>query len=424
MTRRLRVGIVAIAEPLALDAGSRPMRCGMLGHALAEAGHRVIWWTSRFDHATKTVRDIPDRVEVEPGFEVRFLDAGNYGKNISIRRLVYNQRIARAFARVLDDLDARDRPDIFVVSIPLHELARPTIRFGCEHGIPVILDVRDKWPDYLLTAVPPHLRRATRLAMSPWFRAAARNFRRADGITAISQSYLDWALALAGRDAGDQDAVLPIGYQVPRVLVDRERPVGTGSTVRCVYAGTLGHSSDLRAVLDAARHFSHMNQKLRFVLVGDGPLLKSLKADAADLDNVDFLGWIDRSDLVEVLRSSDIGLACYSSVAMQSLPNKPFEYWAAGLPVVESLGGELGEIVERSGAGLGYEAGNARSLVKALGRLLASPEERIAMGRRGRELVESTYNADRIYPQFVSLIERASELAAPPVAREVGGSRS
>jgi len=61
--------------------------------------------------------------------------------------------------------------------------------------------------------------------------------------------------------------------------------------------------------------------------------------------------------------------------------------------------------VEREKVGLTYEAGNAESLEEAIAWLAAHPEEAEAMGKRARQLAETTYNIEHCAEQIEAVIK-------------------
>jgi glycosyltransferase involved in cell wall biosynthesis len=99
-------------------------------------------------------------------------------------------------------------------------------------------------------------------------------------------------------------------------------------------------------------------------------------------------------------------LAPYQDDSVISLPNKPFEYMAAGLPLLSSLPGELEQLITEHQIGLHYRAGDVQSLVEKIIWFTEHPEERMAMGRRARRLFEERFRADVIYPKLVTHLEQ------------------
>ena len=75
-----------------------------------------------------------------------------YQSDRSLRRLFHNRQTATEFAR-LTSL-RKDSPDIIFAPVPILELAQASVYYGVQKNIPVIVDIRDLWPDVYLTMIP------------------------------------------------------------------------------------------------------------------------------------------------------------------------------------------------------------------------------------------------------------------------------
>ena len=107
-----------------------------------------------------------------------------------------------------------------------------------------------------------------------------------------------------------------------------------------------------------------------------------------------------------------------------SLPNKPFEFMAAGKPVVSSLEGEFREILESNQIGIHYRSDDAAALERALRALRTAPENGAAMGTRARTLFRERYTPQRIYSELVKALEQiAGENKAEKPPEVMGASR-
>jgi len=118
-----------------------------------------------------------------------------------------------------------------------------------------------------------------------------------------------------------------------------------------------------------------------------------------------FTGWFDQLSISAVLRISSIGLAPYCEDASMSLPNKPFEYMAGGLPILSSLRGELETLIRDEKIGLQYQAGDMNSLIRGIQWFVENKQEREKMGMRGQKILKERFSAKVVYPKLVEHIE-------------------
>ena len=412
----LNIWIVAAAEPLPmLDGVFRPFRCSLLSTALTARGHHVTWWTSDFDHMRKAARFGEFRsIAVGDRLSLNLLPGPSYHRNISLRRMLHHHVMARRFST--EAAQSSSPPDVIFACLPTLELAERAIEYGSSRAIPVIVDIRDLWPDLYLRAFPRWLQAVARLALTPEFRRASRILRAADGITAVSDGYLDWGLENAGRSRRPHDRVFPLGYVSRAASTDaapevtRQKHGIPAHALAVTFVGTFGASYDLTTVVAAAAACPSVNGvPVHFILAGDGDERARLQKMAGDADNVTFTGWLDEPEIRALLNASDVGLAAYSQAATQSLPNKLYEYLAAGLPILSSLGGEQQALIDRHHIGLHYTPHHPELLVERVSWLAGHPGERRAMGVRAASLFEASYKADTVYASLAQYIESMAE---------------
>lgn len=80
-----------------------------------------------------------------------------------------------------------------------------------------------------------------------------------------------------------------------------------------------------------------------------------------------------------------------------TIPSKLQTYLSAAIPVVAMLNGEGSDVVRESGSGITCGAGDHEGLAKAVLQLSqATPEERLEMGRKGRELSQREFDRDTL----------------------------
>jgi glycosyltransferase involved in cell wall biosynthesis len=424
----MTVWIVCTGEVLPIDPGNqRPLRAGMLCSELRNRGHEVVWWASTFSHATKQLRYTRNTaVAVNPGMRLKLLHGRAYGTNVSWRRLENHFEVSRQFRR---EAGHEPPPDVILCAWPTIELGLECVRYGRMHEVPVVLDVRDLWPDIFLDAAPRSLRHLAKFALAPYFRAARTAFRGCTAIVASSETYLKWGLVNASRARTDADAVFELGYQEPSFppaeLEDANeslRLLGIDETrAICWFLGTFGDTYDLQPVLGAARILhATADSKVQIVLSGDGDRRAHWENLARGLDNVIFTGWLNGPRIASMMKIARVGLAAYRKDAPQSLPNKIFEYMAAGIPILSCLSGECVDFLRVHDCGLSYEPGDVRTLLAGLQALTLEEDYRKRLGANALTAFRQHYSAHKLYGRMAGHLERFSD-ASRPMAEVLAG---
>ncbi len=397
-------------DPLPSDQGIRPMRYQMLVAELLRRGHTVTWICSDFLHIPKTYRRTDTLRDLPRGLRAVLIHTRPYRKNVSLARLINHGEYAAA---VRQWMARNPPPDGIIVSYPLPESALDCLRYGRAHAVPVIVDVQDVWPDQFLDLLPRQLTWVGRLALEPMFRQSREVFRLAENCVAVSQHYLRAATKRRGTPFPSSQ-VYYLGYEPSVVEGDEDEGLPdllargfTPATTNIVFVGTLGATYDIDTLIEAARTLAHNAPQVRFFLAGDGPMRNAweAKVQALGLQNVTFLGFLDIAGLRALLTRSFAGLVTMRG-NVHSIPNKPNEYMAFGLPLISSLKGELQQVIDSEPLGVSYEAGDAASLVRALRRLLDEPGFADRCRQRVQQVFAERFSARSIYPAYVNDLER------------------
>lgn len=129
-------------------------------------------------------------------------------------------------------------------------------------------------------------------------------------------------------------------------------------------------------------------------VVGDGPLMQSLKAQAAPLGGkVVFHGALPREKVLQVLERADLYLApavVDNEGNTETQGMALLEAMASGLPVIASAVGGIPETLGEAAAAL-VPPGDAQTLARAIAALLDAPLSWAAHGRVGRARVKQHY---------------------------------
>ncbi len=410
----MQIWAISMGEPLPIDKGTwRPWRVGVTANILTDRGHEVTWWSSTMNHHNKTNR-FSKSTEL-PLFErtkLIMLFGRHYGRNLSWQRIANHRQIGVEFRRLAEK---QPRPDVIFCALPTLEVAREAVRYGKKHGVPVVIDILDQWPDFMVELFPGFLRPIARLGLEFMYRDLREACSGAVAITGNAPALVDWGVKFSGRPATANDHFFAHGY--PQVSYDENLrkkaglfwdklgvPADSDLPTIC-YIGSIRYTViDFETVLAG---FQPLSKHARLVIAGDGDDLKKLKEQAANIPNVVFGGWVDGPAVQILMQRSAIGLAPYrnSDNFKDSLTNKYAEYMSEGLPIVSSLEGFSRRLLTENNCADFFTEGNAESLTRCLRDLLENGSQRQAMGIAARKLFLANYSAEKLYEKLADFLE-------------------
>ena len=398
MKSSMKIWILKDSEQLPLAPGAKQMRVGMLAETLAGRGHAVRWYCSTFHHRAKTLYAEADKeITLPTGVVVQMLHAGTYRSNLSLARILHHRRLAKRWREHAER--STETPDLILVAYPIIEWVREAQAYARPRGIPVVVDVRDQWPDTFADYAPPALKPLVRLGVALLYPYAGRMLREADYLTSMSTNVLGWAIQKSGRSDGDRCRVFYLGTELSEGEEITRVPAPPGAPVRVSFLGSLGHTADVLTIAETAKLLADSGTPIHITIAGDGEMMENLRALQGDPERFSLPGWMDTASARALLRITDIALLTGHNEAM---PNKFFDYLAAGLPIVCSLRGECREYVEAHGLGRTCPSGDAAALAEAIRMVAADlPRYRAACAK----VPPAHYAKRAIYTAFAEFLE-------------------
>jgi sugar transferase (PEP-CTERM/EpsH1 system associated) len=197
--------------------------------------------------------------------------------------------------------------------------------------------------------------------------------------------------------------------------------------------GTVGRLQAVKHQVLLARAFVRMlerspslRERIRLVIVGDGPLIPEIRSVLAAGSAQD-LAWLPgaRNDVPAVLRGLDVFVL--PSLA-EGISNTILEAMASGLPVVATDVGGNAELVAHGETGTIVPTDDADALAEALLAFARDADAARAAGRASRVRAERLFSLDAMVAQYAALYERLlrgrkSRAAAGSPLHATSGSR-
>lgn len=370
-----------------------------LARRLTQLGCRVEVLTSSFSHGSKLQRDAP---APDLPYKLTHVREPGYRRNVSIQRVLSHERFARQLRSYLQH---RPRPDVVYCGVPSLSVGEVAAEFAQRHQAPLVVDVQDLWPEAFSMVVPAVV---PRLAFAPSNSRANRVYAAADGLVAVSETYLERALR-ANPDC-PRRSVVYLGTDLRRFdeAVARRGPtVVATAAFEVAYVGTLSWSYDLATVVEAVKMTEERTGiAMRLVVMGDGPDRERVRCRTQELGvSAEFTGRLPYTEMVSRLVQCDVAVNPIVAKSAASIINKVCDYAAAALPVLNMQDSvEYRSLIDKYGAGLNSANGDAVELAKNLGLLAANPQLRMQMARGSRKLAEDHFDRSVSYTRLAHFI--------------------
>lgn len=191
--------------------------------------------------------------------------------------------------------------------------------------------------------------------------------------------------------------------------------LGIGEKPMALFVGNLVPKKGITHLIAASPAIAAAHPDATVVIVGGGPLLAELKAqaeaEAARLPDgfLRFVGEKEWGDIPGWYAAADIALVpsvVDASGNVDGLPNVILESMAAGLPVIASRVAGIAMAVRHEETGLLVPPGDAEELGSAIVRTLSKRSDAKAWGDAGRRVLESELTWERIAARHEALFER------------------
>ena len=337
-----------------------------IAEAAVDEGHNVTFFASTFRHTSKKQRYLKTtRVKVADNYDMLYVKSNAYKKNVSFERLYSHYAYSKTLIREIEKIETK--PDVILIAYPPISIANEITKWAKKNAIPTVLDIIDPWPDILNKNRQGIFGSVPSFVVAPLKKKIQRIFTDATAISAISKKYIDW-----GSGYNNKHINSPFFYpavDLTTIQNDMESisktEVKSSEEFRVIYAGSLAVSYDINTILKAAEILqAKFGNKIQFIIAGKGIQDVAVKKYIKEFSNLRYLGWLTKEQLLKEYYNATLGLAQYTFGSTQTVTYKLFDLLSFNLPILNSLVGEMNEIIEENKVGLFNEPGDAQQLAE------------------------------------------------------------
>ena len=301
------------------------------------------------------------------------------------------------------------KPDAIVAtSMPPMSCAMG-IRIARKYGVKGIAEIADLWPESIVAygiAGPQHPAVLALRRLEKWI------YKKADAIIFTMEGAYDYIIEQGWEKDIPRSKVHYINNGVDLEAFEynkehyqiQDEDLENPDFFKVIYTGSIRKVNNLGLLLDAAKKVK--NPKVKFLIWGDGDELPPLKQRVADeqIGNVVFKGKVEKKYVPYIVSKADANLLHGGLMRFGISPNKLFDYFAAGQPIIMDTPAKYSPIEE-------YAAGITVSSTKDIPKAVKLITE---MGATEKQhLLENVCKAAHVFDyneltkQLISVIEGA-----------------
>ena len=400
----MKIWLIKTGEETQHDKNSRLARTGQLFEELSKK-YDITWFNSSFNHQKKKQRFIKTTsINYKFNSKIIYLYGSQYQANISFHR--YLSQILNVIEFVKELKKNSDKPDIIISSYPPVELAFIACLFAKKNNIPFIIDVRDMWPDIILT----NLSFLKKIFFFPlyylWNFMLKYTLRNSHSILSITKEFLDWTLKKGGIlfDLNKHQFFhlsKPINNNITKKNINskvlKKISVLPGK-INIVFAGSISKRHNFKIIFNSLKEKKFNN--INIIVCGAGKLFESYKTEYSEYKNIIFFHWLNDADLNYVLANCHYGLLPYYGFDFnKSYPNKIAEYLSNNLKIISCDEGIVSDLIKNNNIGFKYKQDSVPSFHFVLKKLSNKKDN------RPRKVYEKIFNFKTILNNHVKHIE-------------------
>ena len=282
-----------------------------------------------------------------------------------------------------------------------------SVSYAKKRKIPHILYVTDMWPENVVAVTGIH----NPLIIGPVQKMVDYIYKRTSYILTSSKSFIS---AIKKRKISEDKIEFWPQYAEdfykPTERIS-ESEIPDDGICNLVFAGNVGFAQGLSILPKVADKLREKGVVVRFVIIGDGRYMPTLRKDISDLHAEDYFYFIDRKPAEEIpayLAAADALLITLSKndVFSITIPAKTQSCLACGRPILVSADGEVQQIIKDAKAGLVSDSEDVDGFVDnviAISKM--SKEDREELGKNALAYSKANFDKEELLNRVDQILQ-------------------
>ncbi|EEG73548.1 glycosyltransferase family 4 protein [[Clostridium] hylemonae] len=324
---------------------------------MQQDGHKVRIFTSSKIH-NSDINLINDNTlykeKMVDGIEYTFVHSRDYKGN-GIDRVLNMLELPFKMWKAMKAFK-KEGPDVIYTSSPSLFIAFFSLLFGRRNKIPVVVEIRDLWPESIveyngMSRRNPIILMIYQLEKWIYKNATQLIFTFEGGSDYIKDKKWDRYIDLDKVNYVNNGVDLKeFAENIGKAQIDDPDLIDK-SKFKVVYVGSIRRANSVKNLVDVARTLQTQNKDdILFLIYGDGVDKNELESECKrdNLVNIKFKGKVEKKYIPYILSNSNLNILNYKQSATWKYggsQNKQFEYLASGIPVCSNV--EMGYSIMR-----------------------------------------------------------------------------
>lgn len=364
-------------------------------------GHEVTVVTAPYEKSDIVATRFVDKMVVD-GINLIVINAGDSNRDPTWKRAIR----ALQFSLVSCWYALTLKYDRVICSSGPITIGLPGILAHKLRGKKMIFEIRDLWPagGIEMGKIKP----GWQSALALWFEKKC--YLNSSLLVTCSPDQRDHILA---RFPGIPAIVIPNASDPDLFGVETRESLPEWTTNKILYShiGSLGFIHNCTLLVDAARKIAELKyDDLVVVFLGEGVERKKLESmvESYRLSNVKFMGLLPKNRLPVWVQRSHATLfsTLNNPVQNSSSPNKVFDSFAAGTPVIQTTTGWIGRLIDREQCGINVPPDDATAMAHAMILLANDSARRAELSRNSTRVARTLFNRTLLAEKYIEAIEK------------------
>jgi glycosyltransferase involved in cell wall biosynthesis len=292
---------------------------------------------------------------------------------------------------------------IYATSTPLTVGITPLV-LSYIKKTPYIFEVRDLWPKAPIEM--GYIKNILLIKLSTWLEKSI--YKRALGIVALSKGMYEHIQKVVPKATiACITNMADTQFFKPNLKTEKK----TNSTLTISYIGNSGPVNNLTNLIKLADYLQLYNHDtIKINIAARGKELYSLKktCQKLNLKNIHFLEYLDKAGVRDLLKNSDFTYLTFKDIPSLRVasPNKLFDSFAAGVPVISAINGWWAEDLKQYQCGLEYNPNNPSQLYQALLSFIDNPDLLKQYKKNAFFLAHSKFSQEKLSKEFLIFIKK------------------